>query len=287
MSYLDFGFQSAGTITNQPYKGNPPPRLGRLPKSKSLMVNKGFKNKGADTITKKLEDLSFKIPVGISIGMTNTRKTKTVDEAVNDIVSAFKIFEKEKIKNSYYELNISCPNLININVNFYRPVNLEKLLSELKNLNLKKPIFIKMPIEITDREFSALLKTIAECPFIKGVIIGNLQKNKKDHAFNIQEVKKFKLGNFSGKPCEQRSNELIALTYKKYKDRLIVIGCGGVFSSKDAYKKIRLGASLVQLITGMIFQGPQLIAQINFELIGLLKKDNFGNIRKAIGYESH
>ncbi len=97
------------------------------------------------------------------------------------------------------------------------------------------------------------------------------------------EVKKFKNGYFSGKPCEKRSNELIKLTYKKYKDRLIIIGCGGIFSAKDAYKKIKLGASLVQLITGMIFQGPQLIYQINLELIDLLKKDGFKNIKNAIG----
>ena len=101
------------------------------------------------------------------------------------------------------------------------------------------------------------------------------------------EVKKFKVGFFSGKPCEERSNELIALTYKRYgpRNRLSIIGCGGIFNGNDAYKKIRLGASLIQLITGMIFQGPQLISQINLELEELLEKDGFKNIKQAIGID--
>jgi dihydroorotate dehydrogenase len=106
-----FGFQTVGTITNNPYEGNPRPMLGRLPKSKSLMVNKGFKNLGAETTAKKLKGLTFKIPVGISIGRTNSPKLTTQEESIKDILIAFRKFEKEKIKNAYYELNISCPNL--------------------------------------------------------------------------------------------------------------------------------------------------------------------------------
>lgn len=281
---LGFGFQTVGTITNHPYKGNPPPRLGRLPKSKSLMVNKGFKNLGAQKIAQQLKKINFKIPLGISIGLTNNKKITTIKEAVDDIVKTFKIFEKEKIKNSFYELNISCPNLINTKLSFYPPKNLTYLLSSISYLRILKPVFVKMPIEKTNREFSEMLNVIINYPFIKGIIIGNLQKNRKEPSFIPEEVKKFKVGNFSGKPCEQRSNELIKLTYKNYKNKLIIIGCGGIFNGSDAYKKIKLGASLVQLITGMIYQGPQLISQINLDLIELLKKDGFKNINQAIGH---
>ena len=143
-----------------------------------------------------------------------------------------------------------------------------------------------MPIDKTNAQVSAMLGEIVKHKSVKGAIFGNLQKDRKNPAIVPAEVKKFKVGNFSGKPCEERSNELIRLAYKKYGDKLIIIGCGGVFSGKDAYKKIKLGASLVQLITGMIFQGPQLISQINLELIDLLKKDGFKNITQAIGYEN-
>ena len=142
-----------------------------------------------------------------------------------------------------------------------------------------------MPIEKTDDETLKMLEIIVEFPVI-GVIFGNLQKNRKDSALNREEVKKFSVGNFSGKPTEIRSNELIALAYKKYGKRLIIIGCGGVFNAIDAYKKIKLGATLVQLITGLIFEGPQLVAQINLELPRLLKQDGFKNIKEAIGANS-
>lgn len=284
---LDFGFQSVGTITNLPYEGNPRPRLGRLPKSRSLMVNKGFKNLGAKITAEKLKkssSIEFRIPVAISIGMTHSEKITNIDEAVSDVVSAFKIFEKSVVKNSFYELNISCPNLIHAkNISFYPPKNLERLLSAIDKLRLKKPVFVKMPIEKTNRETISMLDVITKHKSVNGVIIGNLQKDRKNPAFVKNELKKFRVGNFSGKPCEERSNELIKLTYKKYKNRFIIIGCGGVFSAEDAYKKIKLGSSLVQLITGMIFQGPQLISQINLGLIDLLKKDGFKNIKEAIG----
>ncbi len=263
---LGFGFQSVGTITNSPYEGNPKPRLGRLPESKSLMVNKGFKNLGAEKIASKLQKKTFDIPIGISIGRTNSDKLNQ-EESVNDIIAAFKKFEENKVKNAYYELNISCPNLMG-DVTFYDPNKLDKLLLEVDKLELKKPIFIKMPISNTDKEILEMLKIIANhSP--KGIIFGNL------------------LGKLSGKPTFDRSNHLISLAYKNYKKRFIIIGCGGVFSALDAYLKIKAGARLVQLVTGMIYQGPQLISEINHELIKRLKHDNFSHISQAVGIRRH
>jgi dihydroorotate dehydrogenase subfamily 2 len=281
---LSFGFQTIGTITNLAYAGNLKPRLGRLPKSKSLMVNKGFKNPGIKAIVQKLHGSKFDIPVGISIGQTNTKKHMTQREAVEDIVSAFRIADNSKIPFSYYELNISCPNLLG-KVSFYPPENLSELLLAVTALKFKKPLFIKMPIDQNDEDIQKILKVIIEFP-VAGVIFGNLQKDRKEQFLHGDEVKRFPVGNFSGKPTERRSNELIALAYKKYDKRLVIIGCGGVFSAKDAYKKIRLGATLVQLVTGLIFEGPQLIAQINLELPKLLERDGFKNISEAIGVDS-
>lgn len=277
---IGFGFETIGTVTNEFYEGNKKPRLGRLPKSKSLMVNKGFKSPGADKIIAKLSPLKFNIPIGISIGRTNG-KLKTQKESVEDIIEAFKKFEKAKVHNSYYELNISCPNLLG-NVEFYSPKNLENLLKEMEKLHLKKPLFIKMPIEKSDKETLQMLKIINKHK-VTGVIFGNLQKNRKHPSLVQSEVNKFTVGNFSGKPTFDRSNELISLCYKNYKKRFVIIGCGGVFNAEDAYTKIKLGASLVQLITGMIFEGPQLIAEINLGLVNLLKKDSYKNVSEAVG----
>jgi dihydroorotate dehydrogenase subfamily 2 len=283
---IGFGFETIGTITNKPYEGNLKPRLGRFIKSQSLLVNKGFKNEGIEKVSKKLKKLKYDFPLGISIGKTNSKIDKmTQKQAVLDIVSAFKTSEKANLKNAYYELNISCPNLYG-NVTFYPPKNLEELLLSVTSLKLKKPLFIKMPIEQTDQETIKMLDTIVKFS-VKGVIFGNLWKNKKDKVLRFEEIRKYPVGNFSGKPTEQRSNELIKLGFKNYGKKLIIIGCGGVFSAKDAYKKIKLGASLVQFITGMVFEGPQLASQINLGLIKLLEKDGYSNISEAIGKDSN
>lgn len=278
---LGFGFQSVGTITNHSYEGNPTPRLGRLPKSKSLMVNKGFKNQGAKTIAQKLQNYGFEIPIGISIGRTNSKNIDTVKKAIEDIVKAFKTFEKSKVRHAYYELNISCPNLYG-SVSFYSKQNLQKLLTAIDNLSLSLPVFVKMPIEKTDLEVLDMLSIIVKHT-IAGIIIGNLQKNRKDPALYKHEVAQFSKGNFSGKPTEQRANELISLAYKNYGKELLIIGCGGVFNAHDAYTKLKLGASLIQLITGMVYNGPQLIAQINHDLNTMLKDDGYSSIHEVIG----
>ncbi len=282
---VGFGFETVGTITNRPYEGNPKPRLGRLVKSRSLMVYKGFKNEGIRTIANKLKDKKFEIPIGLSIGKTNSQKdTMSQSDAVLDIVSAFKIAKKASLEITYYELNISCPNLYG-NVTFYALRNLHELLRAVTKLNLKKPLFIKMPISKSDKEVLEMLNVIVKFP-VSGVIFGNTQNNRKDKSFVKKELEKYPVGNFSGKPTFERSNELIKLAFQKYGKKITIIGCGGVFSGKDAYAKIRLGASLVQFITGLIFEGPQLAAQINLELSELLKKDGFSNISEAVGIDA-
>jgi len=280
---VGFGFETVGTITNFSYEGNPNPMLGRLSKSKSLMVNKGFKNPGAKETIVKLTGCSFDMPIGISVGRSNNQNCNTQNKSIADIIKTFTLFEKSKVNHSYYELNISCPNLYG-NVTFYPASNLRELLTEVNNLRLKKPVFVKMPLEKTDDEVIKILDTISKsCP--KGVILSNLSKNRKNQLLIPEEVSKFPagVGSFSGKPTYERSNELIRLAYKNFKDRFVIVGSGGVFSAEDAYEKIKSGASLVQLITGMIFEGPQIASLINLGLIKLLKKDGLNHISEAIG----
>lgn len=281
---VGFGFATAGTITNIPYEGNPKPRLGRLPKSKSLLVNKGFKNNGVDEVIKRLSELSFQIPLGISVGRSNSPTLTNLDESIEDILTSFKKLEKAKLKNGYWELNISCPNLIHggQNITFYPAKNLERLLAKLDRLKLSKPLLIKMPITETNDSFVKMLDVIGKHK-VAGIIIGNLQKDRKFPGFDKNEIATAGVGNFSGKPCFARSNELISLAFRKYGNKLIIIGCGGVFNARDAYEKIKLGASLVMLITGMIFEGPQVIGQINKELVELLSRDGYKNISEAVG----
>ncbi len=281
---IGFGFETIGTVTNMPYEGNPYPRLGRLPKSKSLLVNKGFKSKGANAISSKLSGKSFKIPIGVSIGRTNSALLQTQEQSVSDIVQAFTLFEHSNLNISYYELNVSCPNLIhgNAKITFYSKENLEQLLQEVDKLNISKPIFVKMPIILSNDLILEMLQVISDHK-LTGAVFGNLETNKTNPAIIPAEADVFSMGNFSGKPTFIRSNELIELAYKNFGKTLKVVGCGGIFSAGDAFEKISRGATLLELITGMIFEGPALIKNINKGLIKELEQRGLSNISEAVG----
>lgn len=261
---LGFGFHTIGTVTFNPYQGNPTPRLGRFPKSKALLVNKGLKNIGTPAIIKKLMSSrlgQFEIPTGISIASTNCRYDSTHQQLL-DIAASFIACEQSALQHAYYEMNISCPNTFG-GEPFTTPARLDTLLTALDSLHLTKPLYLKMPIDLSDAEATALLKT-ASSHQVNGVIFGNLTKDKSNPDVEATDAKEWqhRKGNLSGKPTWNRSNRLIALTKKRFKNRFTIIGLGGIFSPDDAAYKIELGADLVQMITGMVFQGPQVVGQI-------------------------
>lgn len=262
---VGFGFHTIGTVTALPYQGNKKPRLGRYPESKSLLVNKGLKSLGAKAVIKNLEFRKFTIPTGISIASTNKLFNSEKDQIL-DILKSFKLFENSNVNHSYYELNISCPNTFG-GEPFVTSDRLKILLTALEKLRINKPIYIKMPIDQNKKETLKLLKTIN--PFtISGVIFGNLTKDKTnpDVTMNDKISWKKSKGNLSGKPTWKRSNELIQLTKKHYKDRFTIIGTGGIFTGQDAITKMEYGADLIQIITGMVFQGPQVLGEMNLEI---------------------
>jgi dihydroorotate dehydrogenase len=262
---VGFGFHTVGTVTFRPYLGNAPPRLDRFPESRSLLVNKGLKSWGAVKVITHLKKKEFIIPVGISIASTNML-FDSLKAQIIDIVSCFKLFENSKVKHSYYELNISCPNTFG-GEPFTTPSRLAMLLTAVDKLQIKKPIYAKMPIDQSDQETIQLLAVINKFN-IAGVVFGNLTKDHRNPDVTELDHQKWSQmkGNLSGKPTWHRSNRLIKLTRDKYKNRFTIIGTGGVFTAQDAATKINFGANLVQLITGMIFEGPQVIGQINKHL---------------------
>ena len=132
-------------------------------------------------------------------------------------------------------------------------------------------------------ETLSLCEVASNYKWVSGFIFSNLVKDRTNPLFDKEEIENAGKGNFSGKPTEKLSNNLISAVYKKYKNRFIIIGCGGVFTGADAYEKIKRGASLIQMITGMIYEGPSVIGNINKELAELLKKDRYKNISEAVG----
>jgi dihydroorotate dehydrogenase (fumarate) len=176
-------------------------------------------------------------------------------------------------------LNISCPNTFG-GQPFTTPERLEALLSAADELELSQPLFIKMPSHLSWPEFHALVK-VADQHRVAGLTISNLAY--RDQVQLADPLAESVPGKLSGKPTWNLSNELIRRTRLATGDRFVIIGAGGVFSAADAYTKIRLGANLIELITGIIFEGPQLIGQINRGLAELLARDGFANVAEAVG----
>lgn len=278
MPGVGFGFTEVGSITGEPCIGNPKPRLWRLPKSKSLVVHYGLKNHGCQVIANRLQKKQFKLPVGVSIAKTNSKSTVDTKKGIADYVKAYRTFLNKGI-GDYYTINISCPNAFG-GQPFTCPVRLGLLLREITKLPRTKPLFLKLSPDITKEKMDKLLAVIKKYN-IDGVICTNLKK--KNVQKHIEDDFTLKKGGVSGKLVAKESNELIKYIYKKTKGDLVIMGCGGVFTAQDAYEKIRAGASLVQMITGMIYEGPQCMSEINQGLVQLLKKDGFNNIHEAIG----
>ncbi|MBI5655105.1 quinone-dependent dihydroorotate dehydrogenase [Candidatus Uhrbacteria bacterium] len=276
---VGFGFAEVGSITGEPCPGNPKKRLWRLPKSKSLIVYYGLKNDGCEAIAKRLTGKHFRIPVGISVAKTNNQACADVDAGIADYAKAFETMEGI---GSYITVNISCPNAFG-GEPFTDPVKLEKLLARLDQITTDKPVFLKLAADLDHAQIDAILE-VAKRHRVHGFVCTNLTK-KRDNPKILDKMVTDK-GGMSGKVVDASSDEVIRYVYSKVKGTHIVIGCGGVFTAADAYRKIRLGSSLIQLITGMIFEGPQAIGAINQGLVKLLEKDGFRNISEAVGIDN-
>lgn len=156
-------------------------------------------------------------------------------------------------------------------------------MTEIDNIESHKPNFIKLSPDLTVEEVDGII-TIARRHRVHGFVCTNLTK-KRDSAL-IQEKCLPEVGGISGKVVKEASDKLIKYVYQKTKGGYVIIGVGGIFSAEDAYIKIKNGASLVELISGMIFEGPQLIGEINRGLVALLKKDEYQSISDAVGVDA-
>lgn len=273
---VGFGFVEVGSVTALPCAGNPKPRLWRLQKSKALVVHYGLNSIGSQAVAKRLRGKAFKVPVGISIALTNDPSIKTEKQAIEDYRLSL---QRLKQIGAYVTVNISCPNT-QIGQPFRVRQSLDRLLGALRKVAPNIVMFVKLSPDIALDCATELVRT-AQRHGINGIICSNLTDQPEP-----KKIKDGPLpgpGGVSGKVVEAKTNALIGHVYRLVGGKTTVIGCGGVFSAQDAYKKIKLGASLVQLITGMIFVGPQLIGDINAGLVELLRRDGFESIEQAVG----
>jgi len=259
---LSFGGEEIGSVTAHVCAGNPLPRMTRLIRNQSLVVYKGLRNRGVDAFIAKMKRTPRVkgFVLGVSIARTNIPEASADAEAgIRDYVESFKKLNAAGV-GDYYTINISCPNAYT-GETFIQPELLAQLLPRLREIPCEKPVYLKMPINVPWEQFAELL-ALADTNKIQGVIIGNLNKNYSDLEYPEDAPKEFR-GGLSGAPTFKLSNELIKKTREAYGKRFTIIGTGGIFTPEQALAKFAAGADLIQLVTGMVFNGPGLMKEIS------------------------
>ena len=272
---LGFGMIEVGSVTALPCKGNERPWFYRLPKTQSLVVHAGLANSGIDKNMETLltydTNLWQDIVLNVSIAKTNTKATATDAAGIDDYYTSMRKLLETNIAHMA-TINISCPNTYG-GEPFTDPERLRRLLDKLSDLPIDIPVSLKMPIDKPWHEFQKLLDVAAQYQFIKFITIGNLAKDRSS-ANLLDNLPASVKGGLSGRPTFALSNALIRETYKIYKDRFVIVGVGGIFSAEDALIKLANGAHILELITGLVFQGPQLVGAINKDIAQFLRKLN-------------
>ena len=265
---LGFGFVEVGTITPLKQYGNSKPRVFRLIEDEALINRLGFNNFGSKNIIERIKSNNQIGLLGINIGPNKDSKNR-----LNDYVECLKTFHEVA---DYITINISSPNTEDLR-NFHEQRKLNELMQtidrEKKKLNSNIPIAVKVSPDIDDKEINKISEILLNNN-IEAIIVSNTSDSTRDLLKNIQKHQK---GGLSGKPIKEKSTKLISKFYKVLNGKIKIIGVGGVDSGKSAYEKFLAGANYVQLYTGMVYRGPNIVNLIKKELKELLLKDGVKN----------
>lgn len=264
LSSLGFGFIEIGTVTPKPQPGNPPKRLFRLVEDEGIINRMGFNNEGVEAIVARLKK-NKNVIIGGNIGKNKWTEN---DKAHEDYLYCFEHLAPYV---DYFVVNVSSPNTPNLR-SLQEKEPLQKLLTLLQEANGKlpksKPILLKIAPDLTDEQLMDIID-IVEQTRIAGVIATNTTITRE----GLTSEKKVEIGGLSGRPLTQRSTEVIRFLAEKSQHRFPIIGVGGIHTPEDALEKLRAGASLVQIFTGFIYEGPSLIKRINKAIIKRMKNE--------------
>ena len=286
LGHLGFGFAEIGSISANPSKGNPKPRLFRLPEDRAIVVYYGLQNDGAAVIARRLQMAGkCAVPLGVNIVKTNNGPDAPDDsdeDTLHDYVRSVRAVAPHA---DYLVLNLSCPNAKGGKDFFSDTANIGRLLARLAPERVNPPVFLKVVPNADPAFLEGLIEQAAPYAFVRGFLF-NLPPGKPAwlRLKTPKSVWEKMPGAVSGAPVAASHNACIRELYPRLPPgRFEIIGVGGVFSAEDAYEKIRLGASAVQIYTAMIYEGPGVIRRINEGLSRLLQRDGFRNVREAVG----
>lgn len=268
LACLGFGHVEVGGVTAEAQAGNPRPRLFRLPEDDALVNRMGFNNHGAGRIGDRLARTRTEIPVGVNIGKS---KSTPLDDAPAD----YRYSYERCAAGDYFVVNVSSPNTPGLRDLQHRE-HLERILETLREAGAN-PLLVKLSPDLTDSAIEEALTVVDEVG-LDGVIATNTTTERPTA---LQSSNRTEEGGLSGKPLEARATRMVKFVAER--TDIPVIGVGGVSSAAGAYRKIRAGASLVQLYTGLIYQGPAIARDINRGLLDLLERDGFDSVEAAVG----
>ncbi|MEQ8524661.1 quinone-dependent dihydroorotate dehydrogenase [Gracilimonas sp.] len=261
MQALGFGFVEVGSITAKPSEGNPRPRAFRIPRDHSLINRMGLNNEGTDVITNRLSSLDLEIPLGVNIAKTNDASIHG-DAALRDYLYSY---EKAQSVADYITINISCPNT-GEGKTFEDPSALRDLLAILQPGNEeRKPSLVKFTVDIDRKNLENLVR-ICEDFGVAGYVATNTSSVRDDLKTEQAVLNKIGNGGLSGRAIQQRSTEVVKWLAEITERKKPVIGVGGIDSAQAAVDKIKAGASLIQIYTGLVYEGPGLLNKIKKSL---------------------
>ncbi len=279
LAALGFGFIEAGTVTYHPQPGNPRPRLFRLSEDQALINRAGFNNEGAAAFARRVAQHRPDCVLGVSIGKS---KITPLENAVEDYLASFELVYKIA---DYVAVNVSSPNTPQLR-ELQQSQQLEALLAALqqrrRQLQKDVPLLVKLSPDL-DREDLEMIVEVIERLQIDGIIATNTTVSRADLRTDAKRVASFGEGGLSGKPLKDRATRMIADLYQLTGGRVPLIGVGGIFTAEDAWEKIAAGASLLQLYTGFIYQGPRIAQEINEGLAAIVAREGFPNLDAAVG----
>jgi dihydroorotate dehydrogenase len=267
LSYLGFGSIEIGTLTPKPQDGNPKPRLFRLPADEAVINRMGFNNGGVFEAVERLKKRKSSVIIGGNIGKNKVTPNEEADKDYHICFEAlFPVVD-------YFVVNVSSPNTPNLRA-LQEKEPLTKLLSGLMELNRKKekpkPILLKIAPDLTNEQLDDIVEIVKETG-IAGVIATNTTISREGLQTEAKRIEEIGAGGLSGKPVRKRSTEVIRYLHQKSNGSFPIIGVGGIHTAEDALEKLNAGASLVQIYTGFIYEGPGMIKKINK---GILKSMN-------------
>ncbi|HRF02273.1 MAG TPA: quinone-dependent dihydroorotate dehydrogenase [Pirellulaceae bacterium] len=277
---IGFGFVEVGTLTAHSQPGNPQPRLFRLPADRAVINRMGFNNGGSAAAADRLKRApKSRVPLGINIGKS---KITPNDEALEDYLTSFRRLADMA---DYVTVNVSSPNTPGLRQLQDREP-LQRLLAALQQENAARsrplPLLLKIAPDLEESQLDDIADLAASCR-LAGLIATNTTIGREGLKTDAETVRQIGAGGLSGKPLTERSREVVAGLYRRTQGKLPIIGVGGIFDADDAWRMIGAGASLLQVYTGLVYEGPWFVKRLHRGLIERLERAGLKHLDDAVG----